>query len=181
MACTKCSDGCKYCTSPDSCDECHIGFFKDAKTSLAESSEKKYQCTKCKSDCMSCKHAEYCENCLPGMYKTEGVVPKCVKCIDHCEKCDNETTCLQCGQLFPASDDNTQCVDREGNSTKFYAFYGVVMILGIVLAVLFGLFWIMRACWDTCLKKFACCRKIDLCVESMCPCLKDVHDDDEAQ
>lgn len=101
--------------------------------------------------------------------------PICKSCIEHCEVCDNEKTCKRCADLYPPSDDNTECVDREGNNTKFFALYAVIAIFGIVIVVLFGLCWTFRGVWHACLKCFPWCHKVDKFFESIFPCLRDVN------
>lgn len=134
-----------------------------------------FKCTKCQSSCWTCSSIEKCDTCLPGMFMTAQDPPQCLSCIEHCEECDNEITCSKCAELYPVSDDGTECVDREGNNTKFFTIYAVIATFGIIIVLLCGSCWAMRSCWGGLLKCCPWCSKVDKFFEGICPCLRDVH------
>jgi hypothetical protein len=105
---------------------------------------------------------------------TDGEYPTCTQCIEHCEVCDNEKTCNKCHELYPASEDNTECVDMEGNSSKFFALYVIVVIFAASIVFLCGCCWLMRSCWSVCLRACPCCYSVDKFFERVFPCLKDI-------
>lgn len=110
----KCPDGCKSCSSPDTCDKCMTGY--ESVSGVCEAvgcPAGQYLagnvCRPCKKGCAECTGANTCLYCTDNRYfLSHDRCRLCSAALSDCETCANAQTCLTCkkGKRL----ENGQCV-----------------------------------------------------------------------
>ena len=94
FSCSSSLEGCSHCSNSTICLGCDGGYYLNATS-----------CTLCSKTegCLICNGSSSCLTCASGYFNQNSTCVKCSSVISNCHQCSNQSTCINCNNMYQIS------------------------------------------------------------------------------